>query len=55
MGMSPRTKFAQPQEPQGRHHKGGDIDGESPSRSVSELGCWFLDREERMVGMGQSI
>jgi catechol 2,3-dioxygenase-like lactoylglutathione lyase family enzyme len=32
-----------------------EIEGNYPSKGVRELGCWFLDSEGNMLGMGQSI
>ena len=37
------------------HDGMADIEGNYPSKGVRELGCWFLDSEGNMLGMGQSL
>lgn len=31
------------------------VEGNYPSKGSAELGCWFLDSEGNMVGLGQSL
>ena len=31
------------------------VEGNYPSKGIAELGCWFLDSEGNMIGMGQSL
>ncbi len=31
------------------------VEGNYPSKGSAELGCWFLDSEGNMIGIGQSL
>lgn len=31
------------------------VEGNSPSKGVAELGCWFLDSENNMISLGQAL
>lgn len=31
------------------------VEGNSPSKGVAELGCWFVDSENNMIRLGQSL